>query len=205
MEIIVNVSMTCENCGRPIWVKRLLDRDHWYHTDRKIRAPWCGLAQLCENEEGTELIGSREAEPSVELKFKICPCGNETVSFITDDLTQARFCNECYPEQNSNIVLCLEKMNAILRSTGSLASYPLEERERNIKGDWTAQFQKVDINLGSAKLFFHGLKFDFSSRQSFSKGRMQTLVDYGQPRTFLFVDSPIFEAALDNEKNNYTL
>ena len=135
----------------------------------------------------------------MKLKFKDCPCGAETVSFITDNATQTRFCDRCYPEQDSNAVLCLEKMNAIFQNTGSLDSYPLEERLRNLNGDWTPRFQIVEVNLGSVQLRFHGLKFDFS-RQFFSKGRVQTLIDYGQPRTFLFVDSPIFEAFEQNNR-----
>jgi len=73
------------------------------------------------------------------MQLKQCICGAKVLSIITDLATGARICHVCSPEQDSNETKVARKMDAVFAATGSLDDYPLNERLRNLNGDWTAR------------------------------------------------------------------
>jgi hypothetical protein len=66
-----------------------------------------------------------------------CACGERVVSMITDIDSEAHFCFHCAPEE-TNAVKVTRKLHSLFM-VGKLdeAHYPLDERLRNLRGDWS--------------------------------------------------------------------
>lgn len=124
------------------------------------------------------------------LNLKKCPCGQRWISLLQDHGTQAIYCPECAPSV-SHATLVVEKMQRFYMQEGSLEGYPLEERLKNLKGDWTPHFQNVQIDLGGCRLSYNGPKLEMSGR--LLGARVRTLIEFGNRYCFLFVDSPSFK------------
>jgi hypothetical protein len=74
------------------------------------------------------------------ISLKACPCGRKVVSPLTDCATGARLCHHCAPPSDDLFnAICVSKKMQDLFDGNNLneKSYPLDERMRNLKGDWT--------------------------------------------------------------------